>query len=282
MSILLRVVVMLVLASLFSWLTGCRTPRGAGSQPATGRLQSLAIYYGWPSVAGGARSPEEAAGKLAAYEVVVLGGGLERAEHGDHARTRAIVARLASRAEVYGYIPLGSATGHSLEAITTAVGRWREIGVAGIFFDEAGKDFGVSRERQNAAFAAAHRAKLRVFANAFEPDDLFEGRPEVELARGDCYLYESFGVRLSEPEDEQARAAKLAKLTAARRRGVRLFGVSTSVAGRAPSSAELTTLVALARRSGLDGIGWGTPDFGARDGALPPPLALEPTRAHQP
>jgi hypothetical protein len=43
----------------------------------------------------------------------------------------------------------------------------------GVFFDEAGFDFGVSRTRQNAVVDAAHTAGRRVFMNAFNPDDVF-------------------------------------------------------------------------------------------------------------
>jgi hypothetical protein len=259
-----------LLASLFG--VHCRTPRGAAPEPpGGGKLLSLVIYYGWPSVAGGARGTEDAAARLGVHDLVVLGAGLERPEHADHAATCAIVARLRGTAtELHGYIPLGSATGLDREAILAAVARWRELGVHGIFFDEAGHDFGTTRARQNLALEAAHRAGLRAFVNAFDPDDLFTGAPEARFRAGDSYLYESFGVRLGEPEPESERSAKLAKLEAARRRGVRLLGVTTSRALTDLSGDRWSAVITLAREARLDGVGWGMPGFGASDGRLPP------------
>ena len=46
--------------------------------------------------------------------------------------------------------------------------------VDGIFFDEAGNDFGVTPARRAAAVRAAHDCALSAFMNAFNPDDLFE------------------------------------------------------------------------------------------------------------
>ncbi len=115
-----------------------------------------------------------------------------------------------------------------------------------------------------------HRAGLRAFVNAFDPDDVFTGSPAAAVRAGDSYLYESFGVRLGEPEPPDERAAKLRKLEAARRRGVQLLGVSTARRAEDLSGERFAELCALAREARLDGIGWGTPGFGASDGALPP------------
>ncbi len=269
---------MVLLVSIFSSLFGCRGGKGARPD-APARLQWLGIYYGWPSGAGGARSVEEAAARLGSFEVLVLGGGLERPQHGDHERTRAILTRLEG-VEVFGYIPLGQATGLDEKAIAASILAWKAMGVRGIFFDEAGYDFGNTRARQRAAFAAAHREGLKVFANAFQPDDLFaDGRdaqhnPRGEkagLAAGDAYLYESFGVRLGEPEPEEEREAKLGRLAPARKLGVRLYGITTATSAEPPPRPLWDGVVAAARRAGLTGIGWGTREFGAQDGRLPAP-----------
>lgn len=264
---------MLCLLGLFASLFGCRTPRGREGTAREEGLRSLAIYYGWPSVAGGARGVEEATAKLAAYDRVVLGAGLELREHPDHASTRAIIAGLRrGPAEVYGYLALGSSTGLDGAALAARALAWRELGVQGILLDEAGHDFGTTRARQNLALEAVHRAGLAAFVNAFDPDDLLAGSPPAALRPGDSYLYESFGLRLGVPEPARARAAKLAKLEAARRRGLRLYGVSTARAEGDLSRERWAELCRLAREARLEGVGWGTPGFGAGDGKLPPSL----------
>ena len=265
---------MIFLVGLFASLLGARCKTGSGEgRGEPGRLRSLAIYYGWPSVAGGATSVEDAAARLAVFDRVVLGAGLERKQHPDHGSTRAILARLrGGRTEVYGYLALGSATGLDRRAIAAAVEAWRELGAQGIFFDEAGHDFGTTRARQNLALEAAHRAGLPAFVNAFDPDDLFTGSPPAALRAGDSYLYESFGLRLGEPEPAAVRGTKLAKLEVARRRGVLVFGVSTSRAPGDLSPGRWSELCKLARDARLDGVGWGTPGFGASDGRLPPAI----------
>ena len=55
--------------------------------------------------------------------------------------------------------------------VIDAVRRWKALGVHGIFFDEAGYDFGVTRQRPNEAIDGAH-PKPRVFLNAFDSDDV--------------------------------------------------------------------------------------------------------------
>lgn len=269
---------LVTLASLLS-LFGCRraAKRNDPESRAPRELQRLCIFYGWPSAFDGSRSAEEAAAKLAGYDVVVLGAGLERPDHGDHPATRQIIERIRGDAEVFGYIPLGEATGLDLGQIEQRMRAWAAMEVHGVFFDEAGYDFGNTRARQNDAFRAAHRQGLRVFANAFEPRDLFDAgkgprnpkAAKTELRAGDCYLYESFGLVEGRPESEQARREKLARLEPARRLGVRIFGVTTSGQPGFFDAAAWGRVVAEARRVGLDGLGWGEHLFGARDNRMP-------------
>ena len=57
---------------------------------------------------------------------------------------------------VYGYIDLGRSQQLALDDIGARIQRWKSIGASGVFFDEAGADFGVDRRRQNAAVDAGH------------------------------------------------------------------------------------------------------------------------------
>lgn len=261
----------------FAWLLGCRAA-APEPPPREGPIKRLGIYYGWPSSFNGAGSAERAAAGLAVYDVVVLGAGLQDPGHGDHHNTRQIIYTLRENSvEVHGYIALGAATGLSAPQLAQQVRAWQEMGVAGIFFDEAGYDFGNSRKRQNQAFAAAHHHELKVFANAYDPDDLFSshtdrhnpGGAPCGLRKGDIYLYESFGLKQGQPEDAGFRSRKLAKLRAARKLGVMLFGVTTSPTAGYFQSQAWQRVQELARSSGLHGLGWGEMHFAAGDGKMP-------------
>lgn len=273
-----RALWMVVLMGIFSSWFGCPKPPPVVVAP-PGELLRLGIFYGWPSGFNGASSPEQAAAGLAVYQVVVLGGGLQQPDHGDHQATRAIIAQLrGGGAEVYGYIPLGEATGLTVEQIRQQVSAWHAMGVSGIFYDEAGYDYGNTRQRQNDAIKAAQRKGLRVFANAFDPDHLFSNERvddnlrgvATALRSGDSYLYESFGLRLGQPEPADDRQHKLAKLQAARKLGVRLLGVTTAGQAGDFDEAAWTQVKALARDGALHGVGFGEWQFAAQDGKMPP------------
>ena len=261
-----------------SWLFGCRGTKPE-HPPQGGPLQRLGIYYGWPSAFNGATSLSQAAAGLASYQVVVLGHGLQQPDHGDHANTRAVIGQLgAGGVPVYGYIPLGTASGLDQAAIKQQIVDWKAMGVAGIFYDEAGYDFGNTRQRQNAAFKAAHGQKLRVFANAFDPNDLFAserceqnpGGAKTKLRAGDSYLYESFGLVRGQPEEEGFRQSKVAKLRAARELGVLLYGVTTSPSAGYFQQQAWEQVLGLARACKLHGLGWGEFNFAAGDNLMPP------------
>jgi len=269
-----------LVASIWSALFGCRRSAPVPDPRRSQELQTLGIFYGWPSAFDGAASVEQAVRGLGRYDVVVLGGGLQRADHGDHHATRGIIAGLRELGrEVYGYIPLGASTGLSLDQIKAQVRDWKAMGVHGIFFDEAGYDYGNTRARQNGAFKLAHAQGLKAFANAWDPKDLFDttrlsphnprGAPSA-LRAGDCYLYESFGLVLGKPESAEDRERKMAKLAEARRRGVRIFAVTTSPSAGFFDAEAWARVVAEARRLGLDGLGWGEHQFAAQDNRMPP------------
>src|SRR5439155_18712824 len=111
-----------------------------------------------------------------------------------------------------------------------------------VFLDEAGYDFGVTRERQNAAIAVAHARGLSACLNAFRPADVFGaahmplnaaggGNPEgrrPEISADDAVLLESFAVRSGVAEPAQDLAARTrAALEGRAKFGTRVFGVAT-------------------------------------------------------
>ena len=256
--------------------------------------QRIAIYYGYPSLVNGAGGDlARAVSVFSDYDVIVLGDGLEfdtvdphTAGPQEHQFTRLLIRNLRltpRRPFVYGYVDLGSTQRLSLDEIAGRIGRWARMGAQGVFLDEAGYDFGVTRERQNAAVAAAHAVGLSACLNAFRPADVFGmaatplnavggGNPKglrPAIAARDAVLLESFAVRNGVPEPAQELAARTrAALDGRARFGTRVFAVATSEEG--PDHAPLAergwwTAAAF----GLDGYGWGMPAFGAVTSQLP-------------
>lgn len=266
---------------------------------------SLAVYYGYPSLVNGAAgNVERAAAVFGQYDVVVFGDGLEFADvdprrrpvgagPDEHRRTRAIIERLRASApamQIYGYVDLGNSQQLSADELQRRSRLWADMGVTGIFLDEAGYDFGVTRDRQNAIVDYIHGLGLSAFFNAFNPDDVFGsaavplntlggGNPAgmpPRLGSKDAYLLESFQVRLGKTESWPAWSARTASAIAHRDRyKTRIFGVTTTTA---ETETQATSLLAYAWWSavlwGLDGFGWGEPDFSGVSSRLPPRQAL--------
>lgn len=271
-------------------------PDTAGLSPS-----ALAIYYGYPSLVNGASgNVERAAATFAEYDVVVLGDGLEfpdvnprRRPAGvgpdEHRRTRAIIERLRAQSpsiQVYGYVDLGNTQQLTIAEMQQRAQLWAAMGATGVFLDEAGYDFGVTRERQNAVLDGIHGLGLTAFVNAFNPDDVFSpsvvalnaaggGNPTgaaTRLGAKDAFLLESFQVRLGRPETWSAWSARTAKAVAYRDRyQTRIFGVTTTTSETERDTARLFGYAWWsAALWGLDGLGWGEPDFSGVSSQLPP------------
>ncbi|MCP4250765.1 MAG: hypothetical protein GY778_27320 [bacterium] len=195
-----------------AWLAlACAGLALAGPTPAEQvRPGKLLIYYAFPSMINGAATVDDAATEFGQYEVAVVGDGLQDGPgdpdpHPDHANTVAIMAHAATADTMFfGYIDLGVTTNnHSLMEIQRRVDAWQGMGIEGIFLDDFGYDFDVTRVRQNAAVDYIHAAGLPVCANAWQPDDAFgdqvhpknpSGVP-TSLGADDFYLSESYQVR---------------------------------------------------------------------------------------
>jgi hypothetical protein len=247
----------------------------------------LAIYYGIPSLLNGAAGDlDRAARELAAYDLVVLGDGLQN-DGPEHASTTAIVSRLGAlrpSLRVFGYVAIGDSHRLSLDQITDGVRRWRAMGADGVLLDEAGYDFGVTRERQNQAVDAVHHEGLRAFVNAFDPDDVLSPKAVMTNARGggnpaglpsrleaaDLLLLESFAVRNGAVESPEGWFQRAQRADAHRdRMGIEIWTVTTAT-DRRPFDARLCSLAWWSTVLwGFSGFGWGEPDYSARLSVLP-------------
>lgn len=271
------------------------------------RPARLTIYYGYPSLVNGSRGDvEKAARVFAKYRVVVLGDGLEfpdqqpnRDPQGDpseHKKAWEIIVatrQLNPRTEFYGYVCLGDLPSHlskrpalTLDDLKDRIRLWKQMGVTGIFLDEAGYDFPVvTRERQNMALQFIHDFGMSAFVNAYFPDHLFSQEnaplnaagPETNpkhtptlLDRRDAFLLESFQVKNSRYEETQVWQQRIQKALSYRQRfGTRIFATSTTQPGVPFDAAQFDYAWWTATLYDLDGFAWGEPDFSARDNLLP-------------
>lgn len=242
--------------------------------------RKLAIYYGYPSLINGAGGNlTTATDVFNDYGVLVFGNGLQDSGHPDHANTKIIIGNLKTlpnNTVVYGYIPITL----SIPEIKQRVDAWAEMGVGGIFVDQAGYDFGVSRQRQNEIVDYVHGKGLSVFINAWNPDDVFSPvfnsmyNPTSEtthLGNNDIYLLESFqiiGGEYQYPADWVIRSDKA--LAYKNQYGTRIATITTVSAAKPDFDqkkfdyAWWSTLL-----YGFDAMGWGELNFSALDSKLP-------------
>jgi hypothetical protein len=269
----------------------------AAPQAETPAPARLAIYYGIPSLVNGASGDIERAVRVfAEYDVIVFGDGLQyeapapgarSAGRAEHRRTRALIRQLTTLRrdiQVFGYLPLGDTQALPMTTLLAGVRHWHSMGVRGVFLDEAGYDFGVTRIRQRAVVEAIHRAGGRAFVNAFNPDDVLSdeaaplnarggGNPSglaSPLRAGDLFLLESFVVRNGDVEPADAWFERSRKAAAHRERtGIRVMTVTTAARHR-PFERPLCEMAWWAATLwAFDGFGWGEPDFAAPSSALP-------------
>lgn len=208
--------------------------------------QRLCIYYGWPSHVNGSNGDvAQATAHFMNCDVIVLGDGIGRPEHADHLRSAQIVTALVSEGRrVFGYVDLGVTTQNLDEGtLRQRVDGWRDIGATGIFFDDAGYDFGVTRARQNTMVEYVHQLGLSVFVNAWNIDDVLGDLNEEQqtnparLGAGDWYLAESWlvGAGAYQPLAQWVRKAETV-LHYSRVKGISIAAVSTTAANKASMS----------------------------------------------
>lgn len=156
----------------------------------------LGIYYAWPSAVNGSNGDiNSAISVFKNFDILVFGDGLWKTAHGDHAKTQQIISGLKSinpAIRIYGYIDVGVSTQNlPIATLTQAIDNWASMGVTGVFGDDFGYDFNVTRTRQNLFIDYAHGKGLSVFANSWSVDDALGGS-DCHLGISDFYLLESF------------------------------------------------------------------------------------------
>lgn len=189
-------------------------------------IEKVLLYYGYPIAINGVWSVEGAVNIYRNYDVVVLGDEYQSSDHPEHESTAAIIQRLlevAPNTRIVGYVPIGMVpdsldSNLPMEELKARVDEWTAMGVHGIFLDEFGYDYYVTRERQNEIVNYCHELGKFVFANSWsvkycfgsEPMvldwlDNFEPNPnsiEPVLNENDYYLYENLFYTTEEIEED--------------------------------------------------------------------------------
>lgn len=174
------------------------------------RPTDLLIYYGWLNSFNSAVngwSNEAVAQDMAKFGLIVLPDGVQDPGHGDYANTQVIIPRIKElnpSALLFGYVEMNQAYG----TLTPKIDQWITLGVDGIFYDQAGYDFGTDRAGQNQRMQYAKDNDLLCFVNSWNIDHVIgtENDPsypnstfnpsavESVLGSDDYYLLESFPV----------------------------------------------------------------------------------------
>ncbi|RAV19360.1 S-layer homology domain-containing protein [Paenibacillus contaminans] len=217
-------------------------PEGADRNPAIvsdkGKaLSRLGIYYGIPSLVNGADGDlAKALQAFEPFEMLIFGSGVEDPEYADYARSSKVVTALSEQGKrIFGYVDLGVSTSDLTYArMELAVDQWKRLGASGIYLDDAGYDFGVTRERQSHMIDYIHRSGLNVFLGAWNPDDVSGDYDEKGnyapslVGEGDWYLSESWLVGKGEYMPFDLWQDKIAKsMYYQAKKGIRTAAVST-------------------------------------------------------
>ena len=162
----------------------------------------LCIYYGFPSLVNGSNGNlNNAVNAFKNFDIIVFADALREVSHPDHNNTVSIISMLKAQKptiKIYGYIDIGVfATGqpwihnYSEAQLIQYINDWKGMGATGVFGDDFGYDYQVTRARQNVFINEAHSKGLSVFANSWSINDALAGT-DCKLDSTDFYLMESF------------------------------------------------------------------------------------------
>ena len=147
-------------------------------------MKDVLFYYGWLNAFNSAVNGwdnEKVAQDLARYDIIVLGNGLQDSGHGDYANTVDIIGRLQALrpdTSIFGYV----SSNQSESSFVSKARDWDDLCVDGIFMDESGYDFGLSRPNLNGLIDIVHglSCATRCFVNAWNPNHVL-GIEELSL-----------------------------------------------------------------------------------------------------
>jgi hypothetical protein len=175
-------------------------------------LKKTLLYYGYPTSINEVWSVEGAVAVYANYDVIIFGDGYQNSAHEENQNMIDVITQLKAlkpNIQIFGYIPIGlgvSGANLTMTILKARADEWLACGATGVFLDEFGYDYSVTRDRQNEIVDYAHGLSLNVIANSWTLDHAFSkeniiidwlsnfaGNPnllESELNENDYYLFE--------------------------------------------------------------------------------------------
>ena len=143
--------------------------------------EKVMLYYGYPNAINNSWDVNNSANIYKDYDVCIFGDGYCLPTHEAHAETVEIfriLKRISPDTRIVGYVPIGvqnvgSDSNLSMDELKRRVDLWQSIGADGIFLDEYGYDYGVTRARQNEIVSYCHDRGMFVFANSWSIEYCF-------------------------------------------------------------------------------------------------------------
>lgn len=175
-------------------------------------VKLMCLYYGYPNNINMVYNNKKASQIYAKYDIVVFGDGCQHPTHAVYNDTVEIINLTRQKnpqVEIFGYVPIGQAETSqklTIEAMKESVDEWKLINATGIFLDEFGYDYLVSRELQNEIVSYCHSLGMNIIANSWNYDWVFSsqnlyldwinyyGNPNElppEINENDYYLFEN-------------------------------------------------------------------------------------------
>jgi hypothetical protein len=179
-------------------------------------MLKLLIYYGWLSAFNSGVNQwnnDSVAHDFAKYQIIVFGDGIADPNHSDYTNTVYVTAKIKQynpETKIFGYV----SSNQNYSSFCAKVDLLANICVDGVFMDESGYDFGVTRANFNQKVTYIKTKLYRAcFVNAWNIDHVLgttndpsypnsvynPGLAVSNLEIGDWYTAESFVVNPSYP-----------------------------------------------------------------------------------
>lgn len=149
-------------------------------------VEKVILFYGDPISICNQNNVKGAIDIYKNYDIVIFGDGYQDPLHSSYNNTSLIIQSLHNNylnIRIVGYVPIGlhpnnaSDSCFDMNELKRRVDQWVDVGANGIFLDEFGYDYYVTRERQNEIITYCHEKGLFVFANSWSLEYCFNNEP---------------------------------------------------------------------------------------------------------
>lgn len=148
-------------------------------------MKKAMVYYGYPLAINGTWEINAAIDIYKSHDLIVFGAEYHNPSNEAYLDLVAVLNRLHQdfpRIETFGYVPIGKVGGgdnYTMEQIKTIIDEWVALDVTGIFLDEFGYDYQVTRDWQNEIINYCRLSNKKVFVNSWELTYIFSNKNVV-------------------------------------------------------------------------------------------------------